>query len=443
VRGIPFSIIWNMGIALLLGLIIGIEREFQHYQQRIQIFAGIRTFTLISLFGWLIGFLAQQLGEFSLILVAVAGMIVLTAVTYLVMVWKRNIIGVTNEISALIVFFLGIIVSYNYTLIALISAIIMATLLSYKYYLHHLAQKLHLEEIHGGLKLGIISIVVLPLLPNTSYSLADIPYANTFFTFSPQLFRFFQEAQIFNPFKIWLLVVFICALSTIGYIMIKTIGPKKGIGITGAIGGIVSSTAVISTFSELSKKVKLHNTFAFGVILAWIVMLLRTLFIILVLNKTIFTSVSTILGMMIVAALCCATYFYFKRTPKGKKTETSMGFTSPFALKPALKLTVFFVVFLFLSKLLQYWLGSTGIYLACIFAAFTATDATIVSVVTLFSAGEITASVAVTGIILTVISDALGKIGIAYLFGDKKFAKFIAVSASLILAVAIISLLIF
>ena len=442
-RGIPFSIIWNMGIALLLGLIVGIEREFQHYQQRIQIFAGIRTFTLISLFGWLIGFLAQQLGEFSLILVAVAGMIVLTAVTYLVMVWKRNIVGVTNEISALIVFFLGIIVSYNYTLIALISAVIMATLLSYKYYLHHIAQKLHLEEIHGGLKLGIISIVVLPLLPNTSYSLADIPYANTFFTFSPQLFLFFQEAQIFNPFKIWLLVVFICALSTIGYIMIKTIGPKKGIGITGAIGGIVSSTAVISTFSELSKKVKLQNTFAFGVILAWIVMLLRTLFIILLLNKTIFTSVSTILGMMIVAASCCAIYFYLKRTPKGKKTETSMGFTSPFALKPALKLTVFFVVFLFLSKLLQYWLGSTGIYIACIFAAFTATDATIVSVVTLFSAGEITASVAVTGIILTVISDALGKIGIAYLFGDKKFAKFVATAASIILAVAIVSLLLF
>jgi uncharacterized membrane protein (DUF4010 family) len=432
-----------MGIALLLGLIVGIEREFQHYQQRIQIFAGIRTFTLISLFGWLIGFLAQQLGEFSLILVAVAGMIVLTAVTYLVMVWKRNIVGVTNEISALIVFFLGIIVSYNYTLIALISAVIMATLLSYKYYLHHIAQKLHLEEIHGGLKLGIISIVVLPLLPNTSYSLADIPYANTFFTFSPQLFLFFQEAQIFNPFKIWLLVVFICALSTIGYIMIKTIGPKKGIGITGAIGGIVSSTAVISTFSELSKKVKLQNTFAFGVILAWIVMLLRTLFIILLLNKTIFTSVSTILGMMIVAASCCAIYFYLKRTPKGKKTETSMGFTSPFALKPALKLTVFFVVFLFLSKLLQYWLGSTGIYIACIFAAFTATDATIVSVVTLFSAGEITASVAVTGIILTVISDALGKIGIAYLFGDKKFAKFVATAASIILAVAIVSLLLF
>jgi uncharacterized membrane protein (DUF4010 family) len=432
-----------MGIALLLGLIVGIEREFQHYQQRIQIFAGIRTFTLISLFGWLIGFLAQQLGEFSLILVAVAGMIVLTAVTYLVMVWKRNIVGVTNEISALIVFFLGIIVSYNYTLIALISAVIMATLLSYKYYLHHIAQKLHLEEIHGGLKLGIISIVVLPLLPNTSYSLADIPYANTFFTFSPQLFLFFQEAQIFNPFKIWLLVVFICALSTIGYIMIKTIGPKKGIGITGAIGGIVSSTAVISTFSELSKKVKLQNTFAFGVILAWIVMLLRTLFIILLLNKTIFTSVSTILGMMIVAASCCAIYFYLKRTPKGKKTETSMGFTSPFALKPALKLTVFFVVFLFLSKLLQYWLGSTGIYIACIFAAFTATDATIVSVVTLFSAGEITASVAVTGIILTVISDALGKIGIAYLFGEKRFAQLVATAASIILAVAIVSLLLF
>ncbi len=438
---IPLAIIWNLGIALLLGLIVGIEREFQHYKQHIQIFAGIRTFTLFALFGWLTGFFTQQLGEFTLILVAISGMIALSMVTYVVMVWKKNLIGITNEISALIVFFLGILVSYNYVLIALISAIVMTTILSYKYYLHKVAQKLHVEEIHAGLKLGIISVVVLPLLPDKPYSLVDIPYTEQFFQTFPSFFHFLQNAQIFNPFRIWLLVVFICALSSIGYVLIKTIGPKKGIGITGAIGGIVSSTAVTSTFSEISKRAKTYNTFAFGVIVAWAVMLIRTLFIILVLNKTLFSSVFNIIGIMILAAACCATYVYFKRTPKGKKAETSLVFTSPFALIPALKLTLFFVIFLFFSKFLQYWLGSTGIYLACILAAFTATDATIISVVTLFSAGEIALSVAVTGILLTILSDTVGKTGIAYFFGEKHFAKLVAIAAGIILLVAVIGIL--
>ncbi|MFA6888452.1 MAG: DUF4010 domain-containing protein [Candidatus Woesearchaeota archaeon] len=440
---IPLTIIWNLGIALLLGLIVGIEREFQHYKQHIQIFAGIRTFTLIALFGWLIGFLTQQLGEFTLVLVGISGMVILSMVTYVVMVWKKNLIGITNEISALIVFLLGILVSYNFILIALISAVVMTTILSYKYYLHKIAQKLQVEEIHAGLKLGIISVVVLPLLPDKSYSLIDIPYTENLFQMFPKFFYFLQHAQIFNPFKIWLLVVFICALSSIGYLLIKTIGPKKGIGITGAIGGIVSSTAVTSTFSTLSKKVKTYNTFAFGVIIAWTVMLIRTLFIILILNKTLFSSVFNVISLMIFTAACCATYFYLQRTQKGKKTETSLVLTSPFALIPALKLTLFFVVFLFLSKLLQYWLGSTGIYVACVLAAFTATDATIISVVTLFSAGEISLSVAVTGVILTIMSDAIGKIGITYFFGEKHFARLVAIAAIIILTVAVIGLLIF
>ncbi len=441
VGGIPLSVIWNLGIALLLGLIVGIEREFQHSKQHIKIFAGIRTFTLISLFGWLIGFFAQQLGEFTLVLVAVFGMIVLTTITYFVMVWKKNIIGVTNEISALIVFLLGILIAYNYILIALISTIVMTTILSYKYHLHHIARKLRIEEVHAGLKLGIISLVVLPLLPNKTYSPADIPYIETVFQISPRFFSFLQNAQMFNPFKIWLLVVFICALSSIGYLLIKTMGQKKGIGITGAIGGIVSSTAVTTTLSQLSTKAKTYNTFAFGVVVSWSVMLIRTLFIILVLSKMLFSSLSTVFILMVFAAACCAVYFYFQRTPKGKRAETSLIVTSPFALKPALELALFFVLFLFISKLLQYWLGSTGIYLACILAAFTATDATIISVVTLFSAGQISLTVAMTGIILTIISDALGKTGIAYFMGEKQFAKRVAISAAIILSVAVFFLL--
>ncbi len=437
---VELGLLENFGLALLLGLIVGIEREFQHQKQKVQDFAGIRTFTIISLFGWLIGFIAQQVGEFQLVLVALSGMIIFLVAAYSIVAWKGKGIGATSEISALVVFLVGVMIAYHFLLIAVITSILMATILSYKYTLHKFAQKLAIEEVHAGLKLGIISAVILPLLPNKAYSPLDIPVFSDIISLFPSVYGILSETQVFNPFKIWLMIVFICALSTIGYILIKVIGAKKGIGLIGAIGGLVGSTAVTSTLSEHSKKSKLIYTFAFGVILAWTIMFVRVLFVTSVLNKEVFFSSVFTLGLMTLASAGCAAYLYCQRTPQGRKTETAVAFESPFALLPALKFGLFFGFVLFLVKLLQALFGSSGLYIASVLAGLADVDAITISMATLASNGEISTSVAVTGITLAVASNTITKAGIAYLFGGKEFAKKVLLCSAIILTVGLLAI---
>ena len=437
---IELGLFENFGIALLLGLIVGLEREFQHQQQKVQDFAGIRTFTLIALFGWLVGFVAQQMGSFELVLLGTAGMILFSIAGYIAVVWKGKGIGATSEISALVVFLVGVMVAYNFLLIAVTTSILMATILSYKYTLHKFAQKLAIEEVHAGLKLGIISAVILPLLPNKAYSPLDIPVLRDIISLFPSVQDILSVTQVFNPFKIWLMVVFICALSTIGYVLIKVIGARKGIGLTGAIGGLVSSTAVTSTLSEHSKKSKLVYTFVFGVIVAWTIMFARVLFVTSILNKEVFFSSLFTLGLMTITSAGCAIYLYYQRTPQGRKTETAVAFQSPFALLPALKFGLFFGFVLFLAKLLQALFGSSGLYVASVLAGLADVDAITISMATLASTGEITTSVAVTSITLAVASNTITKASIAYLFGGKEFSKKVIICSAIILAVGLLAI---
>ncbi|MBI5072666.1 MgtC/SapB family protein [Candidatus Woesearchaeota archaeon] len=438
---VELSLIQNFGVALLLGLIVGLEREFQHQKEKTKDFAGIRTFILIAVFGWIIGFLAQQEDFHALILVGLAGMILFIIASYLAVVWRGKGIGATSELSALIVFLLGILVAQGYILVPVMVAILMTTILSYKYYLHKFAQQLELEEVHAGLKLGIISLVVLPLLPNVAYSPIDIPVLKDILGLFPSVYSLLASTQVFNPFNIWLMVVFICAISTIGYILIKILGTRKGIGLTGAVGGFISSTAVTSSLSETSKRSNLTYNFSFGVIISWAIMFLRVLFVAIILNKAVFFNSLFTLGIMALVAGACAVYLYFQQTTKGKKTETAVAFKSPFALIPALKFGAFFVFILFIAKLLQTLLGSSGVYVAALLAGLADVDAITISLLTFATAGEISIPVAVTGITLAAASNTFSKCGIAYLFGKKEFAKQVGICTAIILGSGLIAVL--
>ena len=283
---------------------------------------------------------------------------------------------------------------------------------------------------------------MLPLLPNKAYSPADIPILKDIIQLFPSIYDIVAATQAFNPFKIWLMVVFISAISFAGYISIKLIGEKKGIGLTGAVGGLISSTAVTSSLSVSSKKSKVVTAFVFGVIIAWAVMFFRVLFVTLVLNKEVFMSAIISIGMMSLASAGCAVYLYINRTTKGKKTTKAVAFESPFALRPALKFGAFFGLVLFMAKLLQGLFGSSGIYIASILSGLADVDAITISMATLNSSGEITTTVAVTGITLAVVSNTIVKGGIAYLFGGKEFAKKVLICMGIILVVGLVAVFI-
>jgi uncharacterized membrane protein (DUF4010 family) len=439
---ISYALIQNFGVALLLGLVVGLEREFHRQKQEAQDFGGVRTFTLIALFGWISGYLSLQLEHISVLLLSLGGMILFTIACYIAVVWRKKGIGATTEFSAIIVFLLGVMVALDHVLIAVISAVLMTTVLSYKGYLHHFARKLKLDEVHAALKFAVISVVLLPLLPNTAYAPTDILFVKDLVSLLPtHVYEVLAATQAFNPFKIWLMVVFICAISFIGYVAIKIIGAKKGIGLTGAIGGLVSSTAVTSSLSLSSKRSKVVNAFAFGVIVAWTIMFFRVLLVTSVLSKEVFFASFASIGLMAVVSAGCAWWLFNHKEKEVKKSASAVAFESPFALGPALKFGAFFGLVLFGAKLLQGLFGSKGIYIASILSGLADVDAITISMATLQSSGEISTQVAVTAITLAVASNTVVKAGIAYMFGSKEFAKKVVICTGIVLAVGLLAVL--
>ena len=137
--------------------------------------------------------------------------------------------GLTTEVAALIVLLSGAIVYWGYLELAVAIGVTTFVLLSIKLETDTLIRQITKEDVYAVIKFAVISAIVLPLLPNQGLG-------------NPPL-------DVLNPHKIWLMVVFISGISFLGYILVKVVGTRQGIGLTGFLGGLVSSTAVTLQFS--------------------------------------------------------------------------------------------------------------------------------------------------------------------------------------------------
>ena len=210
----------SFAVAIGLGALLGLERERTKAGGS---GAGVRTFALIALSGVLAGYLDKMLGLsnwalllFVAVLALVLGMYVVTSL--------RGDTGITTEVSALLAFMLGLLCAHGQMQLASWIAVVMALLLALKEWLHRLAGQINTTDVEATLKFAIITLIVLPLVPDTNYGPAPL--------------------DVVNPYKIWLMVVLISALNFSSYLVIKVVGTEHGIGLVGLIGGLASSTAV-------------------------------------------------------------------------------------------------------------------------------------------------------------------------------------------------------
>ena len=248
-------------IALVLGFLIGIEREKSQLDRKERDFAGIRSFVILTL----LGYFAAYLNHFylnNIVIILFVGVILLIIASYIYDSFMNLKKGITAELAAIMSFLVGVLTFYQPTY-AIILAIVTTLTLSLKPYIHAFVGKIKEEEYYATLKFAIIAFVILPLLPK--YAL--------------------DSWGVLNLYNIWLMVVFISGVSFIGYIFTKFMGATKGIGITGLIGGLVSSTAVTLSMSGQSKKnKKVIFPFVLAVIEASTMMFGRVLFVTFVLN---------------------------------------------------------------------------------------------------------------------------------------------------------------
>jgi len=328
-----------LGIALAIGLLIGLERGWRtrDRDEGMRV-AGLRTYGMIGLLGGLSGILAQHLDTYLL------GFVFLGLTAVLLLAYSKSLnkfedFSITGTIASLITFTLGALTVFGHIALASASAVVITSLLGFKPVLHGWLKKLEQHELHATLKLLLISVVMLPILPDQGYG----PWA------------------AFNPYHVWWMVVLIAGISYMGYFANRIVGNQHGPVLTGALGGLVSSTAVTLNLSKLSTQLpNMENVLAAGILTACATMFARTLLLTSVMNPALFRALLPALLVMTVFTYLVA--FVLWRNGRGFRTIEEMPLANPFQLGMALKFGAFLVVILLLSKLLKIYFGDMGAY---------------------------------------------------------------------------------
>ena len=347
---LELNVFYRLAAAIGIGLIIGLQREHTYSDQKDRHPAGVRSFTLVGLAGAMTAMLSDQMGgvaPFVTGFIVIGLLLVASHISFAIGHRPHDgspVVGndgITTSIAVLVVYLLGALSWYGRLLESCIVVVVMLWVLMAKDQLHSFAQKLSKEDILATVKFAVISALILPFLPNQAYG-------------PPGL-------EVLNPHTIWLFVVFISGIGFVGYVLIKLVGPGKGIWLTGLLGGLASSTALTLNLAGRSRENEDYaSDFTLGIVLSWAVMYVRLYLICIFLAKPLLLP----LLLPVVPALGYALFLKFKEF--GDHRQKSADFTNPFKLLPAIKFGLVFTAVMFVANAARVYLGS-GALLACSF----------------------------------------------------------------------------
>lgn len=390
-----FADLYPFAMAMIIGALIGIERQKRLIEEGSRGVAGLRTFTLIALLGALAADLSDIFGDLFIV-ISYASFIVLVAVGYSTASRLLGWLDFTSAVAAAITFLLGALCYYEDSILLALSLSILTTgILAIRKVAHRYVETISDTELLDTLKMCLVAVVILPLLPD----------------------RALDPLDVLNPRRIWMMVVLVSLISYLGYILIKIVGDDRGITLTGILGGIVSSTAVtMSMASDVRAQRQSVPSAVFATTIASCTMFPRLLLIVAFVNPTLLIPLSIQLALMAFVGIVLA---YIGRN-KAISTESRIAHKDPFRLIPALKFGALFALILFVTKLASLRLGDAGSYVAGIISGLADVDAVVLAMATL-APGSINIETAVIAIMLAAITNTLLKLSIAFVMGNLEF----------------------
>jgi uncharacterized membrane protein (DUF4010 family) len=407
-------------ISLGLGAVVGLERQSHFNDTSASAAIGVRTFALASMLGTASA-LASQSGFHGLVYIAGVGYF-LMVIAYLIFQYRErdSIPGITTEVAALMVFVLGALVPFN-SMLAAALAVIVAAILSVKRYTHLLVDKLSQEEVLATMKFLLVLVVLLPLLPD----------------------RGMGPDAIYNPREIGLLVLLITGISFVGYFAIRFLGQRRGISLTGILGGLASSTAVTLGMSHHVKESgdarSVRTAATFAIVVANAIMSVRVTIVVAAVNPSLLPTLLVPVIAMAIPGAVVAGYLWFRMkrhhddTPDGEDEDEGesdnaedLDITNPFRLGPALKYSVLFVVIIGIVHLAKVYLGTSGTYLTALVSGLVEANAISIALARMQSAGDITMLIATRAIVIAILANSFIKAGISGVLGSKKLGLQVA-----------------
>jgi len=392
------TVVGNIATALLIGALVGIEREKHKVAGGNVGIAGVRTFTLIALVGAVAAWLTRELGTPWVLVAALALVAGILVAGYLVLARARpDEIGMTTEAAGMAVCLLGAMSVLGHPGLAAALGILTAALLAYKQPLHGLVGLINRDELFAGLRLLIASFVVLPLLPR----------------------RTIDPWDALNPYSLWLLVVLISTLSLAGYVATRWLGSGRGAALTGLTGGFVSSTAVTLSFARRSREpgaAAEGDALACGVLLSWGVMFVRVVVEVLVVYPRLVLAIAPAFAAMGAAAGVVA-WWHYRRVSSSAAAGGDVILRSPFSLTEAVKFALFFALVLVVFKIVQGRYPEQGPLVVAGLAGLTDVDAVTLSMAKFALAGG-SESTATAAIVFASLTNTLVKCALASALGS-------------------------
>lgn len=394
----------RLSIAALVGLAVGIEREWSgHATGPHARFGGLRTFFLLGLVGGAAGLLiAAQFAPVAAVLLAGAAAFVVVAYAMAVRRPDADLDG-TTEGAGLVVLALGTLAGLGQMGVAAGTVAVVVLALGEKERLHWLVRKIGEREMRATLQFAVLALVVLPLLPAGPFG----PLGGV------------------RPRMLWAIVLLFSGLNFAGHIARHAVGTRRGYGITGMIGGLVSSTAVTLEFSRMSRDDdELGRPLALGVIGACTVLVGRVFAASAVLNAAV--AQELVLFLVPSAAVGVALIVYALRRPWPPVTPAAEPRAeSPLRLWRAIQLAVAFQLAMMLLVYARQAWGAAGVLSSAAVLGLTDVDALTVSMCRSAMNG-MGPTLAAEGIAIGILANTVLKFGVALAVGSPRFRRAVA-----------------
>lgn len=389
----------SVGIALALGLLVGLQRERDSGH-----IAGIRTFPLITVLGAISAALAEAHGGW-IAGVAMLGVIASAVIGNLHKLRGGEVEhGITTEIAMIVMFVVGALVWQGWWALGVVIGGGVAVLLHAKPILHGFARRLGEPDVRAIMQFALVTMVILPVLPDRTWG-------------GPPL-------DVLNPRHVWMMVVLVVGISLGGYVAYKWLGAGAGLLLAGLLGGAVSSTATTVSYARRARDAADNRGVALAaavvIVVSSTVVYARVLIEIAAAAPRHAAKVGAPIALLggVSALLALVAWIFCAR-----RAEAMPEQSNPAEMKSALTFGLLYAVVLLAVAAARQYLDQRGLYAVAALSGLTDMDAITLSAARLTQEDRLTPDAAWRSIVVASVSNQLFKLGIVGWMGGGRLLR--------------------
>jgi uncharacterized membrane protein (DUF4010 family) len=390
----------KMAVAIGIGMLVGMEREWSNKD------VGIRTFALVALLGMLASLIAP-----SVAIAALIGVFLLVAAMNTRSILDDRSLEITTSAALIVNYLLGVLVGLGHIFTPVAGAIVMTMLLAWKTELSRFAGGLQPSEIRSAVLLGLIGFVIYPVLPN----------------------RYVDPWQLFNPSDAWISVIAIAGIGFVNYVFLR-IYSTRGLYLGALFGGLVNSSATVAELSTRLQETGLVGRTTTLCLLTTIAMFARNLIL-----ATIFSPRSLSATLVPLLAMTLVAGFWVWRDRRIEESVPgTLTLTSPISLTKVIWFGIVFISIQVIGTLLTRYFGSEGMLATGVVGGLVSSASTTAAAATMAMHGKITPALAGSATVLTSLASAAVNLPIVWrTTKDKAVMKRLTIKMATVIATGI------